>query len=134
VAVAAQRGPQRRPPHSGRQRLLQQPVQVGGPLAAGSLGDDPGGGRAYPGQLWQRAGSQPALELAGRKVLHHLGGPAERPHPVGRRLRAFQLKRDLPQRLDRTAAAVSDLGHRSLPGACPRPYPAAALAFQRATW
>ena len=38
----------------------------------GGLGDDLGGDRAYPGQRGQRVVGQPVLELAGRKVLHHL--------------------------------------------------------------
>ena len=117
VAVAAQRGPQRRPPRCGPLRLPHQPVEVGRPLAVRGLGDDLGGDRAYPGQRQQRLLGQPALQLAGRQVRHHPGGPAERPHPVGRRLRPFQLERDLTQRLDRVQLIPAFVKGRS--GQCP---------------
>ena len=98
VAVAAQRRaqrrlrPRRRPPRpaagSGR--------RAAAPAAASR--DDLGGGLADPRQRLQRALADPASQLARRAARRHLGGPAEGPHPVGRRPGPLQLERDLPQR------------------------------------
>jgi len=97
VAVPAQRGPQAGT--AGRWELPEQPGQVRGLLAGRRLRDGLGGGRAYPRQGLQRALAHPPVKLTRRELAHHLGRPAEGPHPVGRRAGPFELERDLPQRL-----------------------------------
>ena len=97
VAVTAQRRPQCRGLRGGR--LGQQPGQVVGLLPGGCLGDDLGGGLADPGEGLQGAIADPLGQLARGQAIGHLGGPAERPHPVGRRGGPLKLERDLPQRL-----------------------------------
>ena len=52
-------------------------------------------------QRLQRARLDPALELARRQPVEHLGGPPEGPHAVRRRPAPLQLERDPPQRLHR---------------------------------
>ena len=96
VAVTAQGRAQAGPLRPGG-RLVEQPGQVVRLLAACCLGDDLGGDRAYPGQGRQRSLAYPAIQISGGEILDHLRRPAERPHPVGRRARPFQLERDLPQ-------------------------------------
>jgi hypothetical protein len=105
VAVTAQRRP-----HRGglrRRGLGEQRGQVSRLLAARRLSDDLGGGRADPGQVLQRAQAYPAVELTRWQVPGHLGGPPERPHPVGRRTGPLQLERDLPQRPNRLHLSAS---------------------------
>src|SRR5258708_9166972 len=70
-------------------------------LACRRLRDRLGGDRPYPRQLPQRSLGQPGLQSVRRKLRHHLGRPAERPDPIGRRARPLELERDLPQRPDR---------------------------------
>jgi len=98
VAVAAQRRPQRGGLRRGR--LGEQPGQVGGLLARRGLGDHLGGDLADAGKFLQGAVTDPLLQLAGGQAAGHLGGPAERPHPVGRLGGPLQLERDLPQRVN----------------------------------
>ena len=98
MAVAAQRRPQRGGFRRGR--LGEHPGQVGRLLADRGLGDHLGGDLADAGECLQGAVADPLLQLARWQVADHLGGPAERPYPVGRLGGALQLERDLPQRLD----------------------------------
>ena len=98
MAVAAQRRPQRGGFRRGR--LGEHPGQVGGLLAGRGLGDHLGGSFADAGKGLQGAVADPLLQLARWQVANDLGGPAERPHPVGRLGGPLQLERDLPQRVD----------------------------------
>ena len=98
MAVAAQRRPQRGGFRRGR--LGEHPGQVGRLLADRGLGDHLGGDLADAGECLQGAVADPLLQFARWQVADHLGGPAERPYPVGRLGGALQLERDLPQRLD----------------------------------
>ena len=98
MAVAAQRRPQRGGFRRGR--LGEHPGQVGRLLADRGLGDHLGGSFADAGKGLQGAVADPLLQLARWQVANDLGGPAERPHPVGRLGGPLQLERDLPQRVN----------------------------------
>ena len=53
---------------------------------------------ADAGQLGERAGGEPLLELALGQSVYGRGGRAERLHPVARLVGPLEQERDLPQR------------------------------------
>ena len=77
---------------SGSRRGRPAPVPPG-------LDDDLGSRRADAWEFLQARVPEPPLKLWSRKLLHHLGGPPEGAHPVGRGTRQFQPEGDVAEGL-----------------------------------
>ena len=104
VAVATQRGEEAfRRGVDGLGRLVLQPLQIGGHLAAQRLDHAAGGDVPDPLQPLQVTGRREPGHLVAVAASQRDDRAAERAHPVGRLVRALQEERDAAQVGDRVA-------------------------------